>query len=60
MTSRFSTIPVRPANRDLPRAADGTLPVQTLLVEWPDGADEPSDYWLTSLPTCGARKGSSS
>jgi SRSO17 transposase len=50
MTSHFAVIPVRPANRDIPRGGDGSLPVRTLLVEWPPDADEPSDYWLLSLP----------
>ena len=35
MTSRFLAIRVRPANRDIPRAADGSLPDCWLLAEWP-------------------------
>jgi SRSO17 transposase len=50
MTSRFLAIRVRPANRDIPRAADGSLPERWLLAEWPPGAGEPSDYWLSNLP----------
>jgi SRSO17 transposase len=50
MRSRFAALQVRPANRDIPRASDGSLPLKTLLVEWPEGADEPSDYWLSNLP----------
>ncbi|MFC9769640.1 transposase [Rhodococcus jostii] len=38
------------ANRDIPRANDGTLPEVWLLAEWPTGADEPTDYWLSTLP----------
>jgi SRSO17 transposase len=49
LTSRFLAIKVRPANRDIPRADDGTLPAHWLLAQWPDGADEPSDYWLSNL-----------
>ncbi len=49
MTSRFLAIKVRPANRDIPRAADGTLPTRWLLVEWPDDEDEPTDYWLSNM-----------
>ncbi|MCS5481003.1 IS701 family transposase [Corynebacterium sp. YIM 101645] len=49
MTSRFTTVRVRPANRNLPREADGTLSACWLLVEWPDGAPEPTDYWLSTL-----------
>ena len=50
MTSCFLAIRVRPANRDIPRAADGSLPECWLLAEWPPEADEPTDYWLSTLP----------
>ena len=50
MTSHFLAIRVRPANRDIPRAADGSLPACWLLAEWPPEADEPTDYWLSNLP----------
>ena len=50
MTSHFLAIRVRPANRDIPRAADGSLPECWLLAEWPPAADEPTDYWLSNLP----------
>ena len=50
MTSWFLAIRVRPANRDIPRAADGSLPDCWLLAEWPPEADEPTDYWLSDLP----------
>jgi SRSO17 transposase len=50
MTSSFLAIRVRPANRDIPRAADGSLPDCWLLAEWPPEADEPADYWLSTLP----------
>ena len=50
MTSHFLAIAVRPANRDIPRAADGSLPACWLLAEWPPEADEPADYWLSTLP----------
>ena len=50
MTSHFLAIRVRPANRDIPRAADGSLPDCWLLAEWAPGADEPTDYWLSNLP----------
>ncbi|BBC36846.1 putative IS701 family ISAzvi8-like transposase [Streptomyces graminofaciens] len=29
---------------------DGVLPDVTLLVEWPEGAEAPTDYWLSNLP----------
>jgi SRSO17 transposase len=50
MTSHFVAIRVRPANRDIPRADDGTLPDCWLLAEWPPEADEPTGYWLSNLP----------
>jgi SRSO17 transposase len=49
MTSHFLAIRVRPANRHIPRAADGSLPDCWLLAEWPE-AGEPTDYWLSDLP----------
>jgi SRSO17 transposase len=50
MTSYFLAIRVRPANRDIPRAADGSLPECWLLAQWPPEAAEPADYWLSNLP----------
>jgi SRSO17 transposase len=50
MTSHFLAIRVRPANRDIPRADDGSLPECWLLAEWPPHAGEPTDYWLSNLP----------
>ena len=50
MRSRFLALRVRPANRDIPRTADGTLPECWLLAEWPPGEAEPTDYWLSTLP----------
>jgi len=50
MTSWFVAIRVRPANRDIPRGPDGSLPECWLLAEWPPEADEPTDYWLSNLP----------
>jgi SRSO17 transposase len=49
MASRFLLLSVRPANRNIPRAEDGSLPDRLLLVEWPDADDEPTDYWLSNL-----------
>ena len=45
VTSCFLAIRVRPANRDIPRRPDGSLPEYWLLAEWPAEADEPTDYW---------------
>jgi SRSO17 transposase len=50
MRSRFMALRVRPANRDIPRNPDGSLPECWLLVEWPPGEPEPTDYWLSTLP----------
>ncbi len=50
MTSHFIAIRVRPANRDIPRGPDGSLPECWLLAEWPPEAGEPTDYWLSNLP----------
>lgn len=50
MTSRFTAVWVRPANRNLPRNDEETLPAVWLLVEWPNHADAPTDYWLSTLP----------
>jgi SRSO17 transposase len=49
LTSRFLCLRVRPAN-DAQRTDDGTLPERWLLVEWPEGKDEPVKYWLSNLP----------
>jgi SRSO17 transposase len=50
MTSHFVAIRVRPANRDIPRGPDGSLPDCWLVAQWPPEADEPTDYWLSNLP----------
>jgi SRSO17 transposase len=50
MRSRFLAVRVRPANRLIPRGADGSLPECWLLAEWPPGEPEPTDYWLSDLP----------
>jgi SRSO17 transposase len=51
MRSRFLAIRVRPANRDIPRGSDGSLPECWLIAEWPPGKDEPVKYWLSNLDT---------
>jgi SRSO17 transposase len=50
MRSRFTALRVRPANRDIPRGPDGSLPDCWLIAEWPPGQPEPADYWLSDLP----------
>jgi SRSO17 transposase len=48
LTSRFAAQRVRPAHRDTQRSEP--WPEEWLLVEWPEGAQEPSKYWLSTLP----------
>jgi SRSO17 transposase len=50
MTGCFLAIRVRPASRHIPRAADRSFPACWLLAEWPSEADEPTGYWLSTLP----------
>jgi SRSO17 transposase len=50
MKSRFLTLRIRPANRDIPRGSDGALPECWLIAEWPPGKPEPTDYWLSTMP----------
>jgi SRSO17 transposase len=49
MRSRFLALRIRPANRDITAADDGSLPQAWLLAEWPTGAQEPTDYWISTL-----------
>jgi SRSO17 transposase len=49
MRSRFLAVAIRPANRDIAPAHDGSLPQAWLLAEWAAGADEPTDYWISTL-----------
>jgi SRSO17 transposase len=49
MRSRFLALRIRPANRDITPADDGSLPEAWLLAEWPTGAAEPTDYWISTL-----------
>ena len=48
LTSRFAAVRVRPAHRDTLRSEP--WPEEWLLIEWPEGAAEPSRYWLSNLP----------
>jgi SRSO17 transposase len=54
LSGHFFALRVRPAGRTvregLPPADDGVLPDCWLLVQWPVGDAEPSDYWLSDLP----------
>jgi SRSO17 transposase len=48
LTSRFAALRVRPAHRDTLRSEP--WPEEWLLIEWPEGAEEPAKYWLSNLP----------
>ena len=49
MRSHFLAVRVRPANRHIPRAADGSLPEEWLIAEWPPDKPEPVKYWLSTM-----------
>ncbi|MEU0837819.1 IS701 family transposase [Streptomyces sp. NPDC005969] len=52
MYSRFVILRIRPAGREIVRAADGpALPECWLLAEWPAGEAEPVQFWLSDLPS---------
>jgi len=46
LSSRFAALRVRPVER----RGDPPCPEHWLLVEWPEGEDEPTRYWLSNLP----------
>jgi SRSO17 transposase len=48
LSSRFAALRVRPAHRDPRRQTP--RPPEWLLIECPAGEDEPSKYWLSTLP----------
>ena len=48
LNGRFAALRVRPAGRDYER--DEPHLEEWLLIEWPEGADEPAKYWLSTLP----------
>lgn len=48
MRSRFARRRVRPAHRDYYRTE--LRAEEWLLIEWPEGAEEPKGYWLSTLP----------
>ncbi len=54
LTSRFAARRVRPAHRDTLRSEP--WPEEWLLIEWPEGTEEPSKYWLSNLPPRAALK----
>ena len=48
LVSRFAAVRVRPAHRD--HLLHEPRPEEWFLVEWPDGEQEPTKYWLSTLP----------
>jgi SRSO17 transposase len=48
LSSRFARVRVRVARRDFKRSE--SRPEEWLLVEWPEGEQEPTKYWLSTLP----------
>lgn len=50
MRSRFLALRVRPANREIPRNPDGSLPAVWLIAQWPPHQSAPTDYWLSTMP----------
>lgn len=48
MRSRFARARIRPAHKDYLRSEPRA--VEWLLIEWPEGAGEPSHYWLSTVP----------
>ena len=54
LSSRFAALRVRPAHRD--HKLSSPRPVEWLVIEWPKGEDEPTKYWLSTLPDTMALK----
>ena len=48
LSSRFARVRVRVAHRDYQRTDN--RPQEWLLIEWPEGENEPTKYWLSTLP----------
>ncbi|WP_264051337.1 IS701 family transposase [Methylobacterium flocculans] len=48
LTSRFAAVRARPAHRDELRHEP--RPEEWFLIEWPEGEDAPTKYWLSTLP----------
>jgi SRSO17 transposase len=48
LRSRFATVRVRPAHRDYLKSEP--YAEEWLLIEWPRGEEEPTKYWVSTLP----------
>jgi SRSO17 transposase len=53
--SRFAAVRVRPAHDDF--RLSGPRAEEWLLAEWPEGEDEPTKYWLSTLPEAATLEG---
>jgi SRSO17 transposase len=51
MRSHVLRLRIRPANRDIPRTSEGTLPECWLIAAWPPEAAEPVKDWPSNLDT---------
>jgi len=47
LSGRFARVRVRPAHDR--NAATETIPEEWLLIEWPEGEEKPTKYWLSTL-----------
>ena len=56
LSSRFLALRIRPANVELRRTHPDDLPICWLLAEWPEGKDQPTDFWMSNLPETTALK----
>src|SRR3954454_12993253 len=52
LASRFAAVRVRPAHDDF--RLSGPRAEEWFLAEWPEGEDEPTKYWLSTLPEAAA------
>jgi SRSO17 transposase len=48
MSSRFAAVRIRPAHRDALRSEP--RPMEWLLIEWPPAEEQPTNYWLSTVP----------
>jgi SRSO17 transposase len=55
VSSRFLFVPVRAAH-DWQKATPCPPRQELLIAEWPDGAEQPVDYWLSNLPADSERE----
>jgi len=49
LSGRFAAVRVRPAHRD--QKLSKPRPREWLLIEWPEGEDEPTKFWLSTMPS---------